>query len=75
MKRLIALIRREPARAFALVKMLLVVGLAFGLHLTDAQREALLGLAALILGSGEATRAMVSPNVHTEERRSTTDGP
>ncbi len=61
MRALIELIRREPARVFGIAKAVLCVGLAFGLHLTPMQQDAMLGLALLILGSGEGTRAMVMP--------------
>lgn len=70
MKAILDLVRREPSRTFSLLKAALMIGLAFGLHLTSAQQDALLGFALLILGSGEATRAMVSPTARTEERRS-----
>jgi hypothetical protein len=70
-----ALIRREPVRAANLLKAIVVCALALGLHITPGQRDALLGLAAAIIAMAEVVRSQVSPNVHTEERRSTTDGP
>jgi hypothetical protein len=57
----LSLLRREPARVFSILKALLTIGLAFGLHLSAGQQDALLALALLILGSGEGVRALVVP--------------
>lgn len=61
MSSILSLIRREPARALALLKAAITLAMAFGLHLSNMQQDALFVLAALIVGSGEATRAMVVP--------------
>lgn len=52
---------REPTLLVSLLKALLVVAAAFGLKLTDDQRNALLALAGVIVALGVALRTQVSP--------------
>lgn len=62
MQWILAFIRREPARVFAVVKAALVLAAAFYPRLTIEQREAALGfVSVVILLLGEGTRAMVVP--------------
>jgi hypothetical protein len=54
-------LREEPAMVFSLISAGLAVGAAFGLDITEEQRNAILGLAAVIVGGGVATRRVVVP--------------
>ncbi len=58
-----ALIRREPVRTVTLLTAALTGAAAFGLHLTDGQSAAILTLAGLLVGGGEAARSQVTPTV------------
>ena len=50
---------REPAMVLAFVQAIIVLGVAFGLHLTAEQTGAILALTAVVLGL--ITRTQVSP--------------
>lgn len=52
-------IRREPVLVVALVQALLVAGVAFGLHLTDVQAAAVLGVTGAALAL--VARSQVTP--------------
>lgn len=55
------LILREPTIIIALVKALLVAGVAFGLPLSTGQTEALLAVAGAVLALGAVNRQVVTP--------------
>lgn len=59
LKSVLALIKREPARAIALVAALLTLGAAFGLHLGDQQQAAVMAVLQILVGEG--IRSQVSP--------------
>ena len=54
---------REPAMVLALVQAVIVLGVAFGLHLEPEQTAAILALTAIVLGL--ITRSQVSPTATT----------
>ena len=56
-------IRREPARCVAIVLAVIGVLGAFGLGITDGQRDAIVALVAAVLAlfGGEVTRSQVTP--------------
>lgn len=54
-------LKEEPVRIFSLISAGLAAGAAFGLDITEEQRNAILGLAAVIVGGGVMTRRMVVP--------------
>lgn len=58
-----AFCRAEPVRAMAILNALIVLSVAFGVHITLSQIAAIMGFAAVVLGvGGEIVRAQVSPN-------------
>ena len=61
MDSIIRLVRREPVRAYAGLVAALAVAVSFGLDLTAEQQGAILGFAAIVLGTGETVRSRVSP--------------
>jgi hypothetical protein len=61
MKRLLTRLREEPALIGTGLSVIMAVGAAFGLDITDAQRDALLGLATFIGMVGFGIRSKVKP--------------
>jgi hypothetical protein len=61
MKRLLTRLREEPALIGTGLSVLMAVGAAFGLDITDAQRDALLGLAGFMAMVGFGIRSKVTP--------------
>lgn len=63
MKRLSDLARLEPARLYSILTAVVVLVVAFGVHLDDDKRKAIDGLLVVILlGGGQAVRSSVTPN-------------
>ena len=61
MRAILAFVKREPVRVFAIFQAAVVVAVAFGLSLSVEQTAALLGFAAVVLGVGEGVRSRVTP--------------
>jgi hypothetical protein len=54
-------ILEEPTALLALLKALLIAGVAWGLPLTSGQTDALLSVAAAVLALGAVNRQVVTP--------------
>jgi uncharacterized membrane protein len=54
---------KEPALVIAVVQAILVLVIAFGVHITDSQVAAIVGVASAVLAllAGVATRSQVIP--------------
>lgn len=62
MNSIVSFCKTNPVRAMGLLNALIVLGTAFGLHLSNQQIIAVTGFASLLLGlTGEIVRANVTP--------------
>lgn len=71
--RIVTFLQDEPAMIGTGLSILMTVGAAFGLDITDDQRDALLMLAGFIGGVGAAIRSQVKPMAKV--RREMREGP